>query len=223
MKLLRPLLAGLAIAFTATVFSQQMVSTPSGLSETPTPAPAATPEATATPAVEKPAFRPAAPAKVEAAPAPASPVKKASAEAKPTPKAEPVAAKPSGKMSVEATLKEMENNWEAAIVAHDAAVVGTLVASDFAGIDSRGRFVNKSALIAAVKADKDTYESAKNERLIVHFYGPSIAVVTGSARARGTTKGGKAFERKYRFTDTWVQRDGTWKCVASQASLFGGK
>jgi ketosteroid isomerase-like protein len=72
-----------------------------------------------------------------------------------------------------------------------------------------------------VKNDKDTYQVAKNEKVNVRFYGPTIAVVTGSTRSKGTTKAGKAFDRAYRYTDTWVQREGKWQCVASQDSLLG--
>ena len=71
-----------------------------------------------------------------------------------------------------------------------------------------------------MKNDKDTYASSKNEKLSVHVYGGTTAVVTGSVRAKGTVKNGQVFDRTYRYTDTWVQRDGKWQCVASQDSLL---
>jgi ketosteroid isomerase-like protein len=43
-----------------------------------------------------------------------------------------------------------------------------------------------------------------------------VAVVVGTAHEKGTGKDGKAFDRKLRFTDTWVERGGQWQCVASQ-------
>ena len=99
-------------------------------------------------------------------------------------------------------------------------MVDELVASDFSGVNSKGKFINKAALMAELKDDSDTYKSARNEKLNVRICGPSTAVVTGSARARGATKDGKSFDRTYRFTDTWVERDGKWQCVASQASIL---
>jgi len=34
---------------------------------------------------------------------------------------------------------------------------------------------------------------------------------------------GKAFDRTYRFTDTWMDRGGNWQCIASQESLVSQK
>ena len=61
-------------------------------------------------------------------------------------------------------------------MAHNAAIVDLLVAPDFAGVDRNGKFINKSAIIAEVKNDKDTYQVEKNEKVTVHLYGPTIAV-----------------------------------------------
>jgi hypothetical protein len=32
--------------------------------------------------------------------------------------------------------------------------------------------------------------------------------------------GGKPFERRYRFTDTWLQRSGRWQIIAAQDYLL---
>ena len=63
----------------------------------------------------------------------------------------------------------------------------------------------------------------KNDKLNVRIYSPNVAVVTGSAREIGTGKDGKAFDRSYKFTDTWVARGGKWQCVASHAMLTSKK
>jgi ketosteroid isomerase-like protein len=137
--------------------------------------------------------------------------------------AAPAAANAGKKMSVESSLKDLENAWEASIPNHDAAAVQSLIASDFSGVSSKGKFTSKSSLLKELKNDKDTYTSAKNEKLNVHLYGPNVAVVTGSAREKGTAKDGTVFDRTYRFTDTWVDRNGQWQCVASQTALVPGK
>jgi ketosteroid isomerase-like protein len=129
------------------------------------------------------------------------------------------AAKPGKKMSVEAAIKDNENKWEAAIASHDISFIQSVVADDFMGVYTDGKVQNKSALIAQSKKDKDTYKSAKLEKLSVHTYGPSVAVVVGTAREKGTDKDGKAFDRTFRYTDTWVDRNGQWQCVAGQVML----
>jgi|SRR6266566_6770024 len=90
------------------------------------------------------------------------------------------------------------------------------------GIPSKGKFINKSGLISAeIKSNKDTYTSTKNEKLNVRVFRPNVAVVTGTAREKGTGKDGKAFERTYAYTDTWMERNGQWQCIASQGMLLG--
>ncbi len=211
MKLITSLIGIAALSFITSAFAQEEETaspaseeTPSTtVEETPTPAPEA--KATATPA-EQPAAQ-----KKEKPAAPAS--------AKPT---SPAAAAPTKKTSVEATLKELESKWEASIVTHDASFLQSAVASDFVGISSKGKFINKSGLISAeIKSNKDTYTSTKNEKLNVRVFRPNVAVVTGTAREKGTGKDGKAFERTYAYTDTWMERNGQWQCIASQGMLLG--
>jgi ketosteroid isomerase-like protein len=180
------------------------------IQETPTPAPEAT---TATTPPEQPAAQ-----KKEKTAVPAANRKPAA----PTKVSSPAAIAPAKKGSVEATLKDNENRWEASYAAHDTSVAQSLVANDFAGVYWDGRVMNKSGVLSEIKKDKDTYKSAVNEKLATHSYGPNVAVVVGTTHEKGTTKDGKPFDRTFRFTDTWVQRGGQWQCVASQVMKVKG-
>jgi len=119
-------------------------------------------------------------------------------------------------------VKELENRWEASYAAHDVSVAQSLVSNDFIGVYWDGKVMGKSSLISQIKKDQDTYKSAKNEKLDVRSYGPNVSVVVGTAREKGTGKDGKAFDRTFRFTDTWVQRGGQWQCVASHVMKVKG-
>jgi ketosteroid isomerase-like protein len=120
------------------------------------------------------------------------------------------------------SVKDMENAWEAAVGKHEFATVEGFVAADFVGISSKGKFVNRSQMLAEFKGDKDTYKTAKNEKLNVQSFGPNVTVVTGRAREVGTGKDGKAFDRTFLFTDTWMMRGGKWQCIASQVNKVKG-
>lgn len=223
-KVVASLLMGIVVAFASLAPGQQMFRTPS-----PDAGSAPKEEGKGEPTVSVPTSEEQAPEpeRPPETPKPSAAPKKGKSQqkSKPTPAAaEPDTApapSPINRRNEEATLKELEDNWQSAIMAHNAAIVDLLVAPDFAGVDRNGKFINKSAIIAEVKNDKDTYQVEKNEKVNVHLYGPTIAVVTGSTRSKGTTKAGKAFDRAYRYTDTWVQREGKWQCVASQDSLLG--
>jgi ketosteroid isomerase-like protein len=212
MKLTIPLLSLAALTFATSAFAQQEETaspaseeTPSTtIEETPTP----TPETQAT-ATASPIEQPAAQQKEKTAIAP---------QRSPS----PAAATPAKKLGVEATLKDMENKWEVSIVAHDTSFLQSALASDFVGVSSEGKFMNKSRLIAEeIKNNKDTYTSAKSAKLHVRVFSPNIAVVTGTAREKGTGKDGKVFDRTYAFTDTWMEHNGQWQCIASQDMLLG--
>lgn len=216
MKFIMSLIAIAALSFVASAFAQE---------ESPSPSPdekasatvEAKPAATATPEDTK------AQKKEEAATtksaSPAAQKKETTAATTSTKSASPAAATASRKgMSTEAALRDMENKWEAAYASHDAVVVQSFIASDFAGVSPKFKFTNKSSLLSDFKKDKDTYQSAKNETLKVTSFGPNVAVVTGRAREKGTGKDGKPFDHTYYFTDTWMQRNGQWQCIASQAS-----
>jgi hypothetical protein len=118
--------------------------------------------------------------------------------------------------------KELENAWEAAIASHNSATLDGLIAADFVGVSSKNKFIGRSQVLSEVKGDKDTYKSAKNDKLNVKMFGPNVAVVTGRAREVGTGKDGKAFDRVFLFTDTWMMRGGKWQCIASQVSKIKG-
>jgi ketosteroid isomerase-like protein len=218
MKILIPILATTFLA--AMTFAQEESASPA---ESTSPAneekasatveetPAAKAEESTVPAAEKKA-EPAASSKATAT----STQKKeeATAEAKPS------AAAPMNTKGM--SVKEMENAWEAAVPTHNYSVVEGFVAADFAGVSSKGKFVNRSQMLAESKGDKDTYKSAKNEKLNVKMFGPDVAVVTGRTREVGTGKDGKAFDRTFLFTDTWMMRGGKWQCIASQVNKVKG-
>ena len=120
-------------------------------------------------------------------------------------------------------MKALEQRWEGSFLTHDISIIEQLVADDFVGTSSSGKVGNKTTMIAEARKDKNIYTSATSSDMTVHFFGPSVAVVTGIARESGKTQAGKAFSQAYRFTDTWVERNGEWQCVAASAMAMPKK
>jgi ketosteroid isomerase-like protein len=170
---------------------------------------------------EEPMVTPSPAAAKSAATSSTSPAKSAAASAT-KPAAAASSASTSKMTGKNLNPRDAENAWEAAVGKHDYSTVEGYVAADFTGVSSKNKFVNRSQMLGDFKGDKDTYKSAKNEKLNVQMYGNNVAVVTGRAREVGTGKDGKAFDRTYLFTDTWMMRGGKWQCVASQVSKIKG-
>src|ERR1043166_716838 len=150
--------------------------------------------------------------------APAGPKKSTSPS--PTKSAPPSAVMPTKKSTPEATLREIENKWEASFMTHDPSITKAYLADDYRGVSSKGKVMNKSSLLAEIKSDTDSYTSAKNGNMDVRVFGGQFAVITGTSTETGKGKDGTAFKRSFRWTDAWVLRKDQWQCVASQSMLL---
>ena len=112
----------------------------------------------------------------------------------------------------------LESGWNQAEVTHDARALNMLIAENFAYTDSDGTFMDKQQWLAHVSKGTDEYEDLGNSAMKVHVFG-TAAVVTGIYHEKIKVHG-KMVARSGRFTDTWVQEQRVWKCVASQATLL---
>ena len=128
-----------------------------------------------------------------------------------------------GDTSVSGTVRRLENRWQEAIRKHDVDTIDELVAADFVGTSSTGKVGSKSTLLSQMRRDKNEYKTAEARSMSVKAQGDDVAIVTGIARESGTTPDGKHFTNSRRFTDTWVKRDGKWRCVASHTTAIPKK
>ena len=127
--------------------------------------------------------------------------------------------------AVETKLKEMEDSWAASQLQkdHGASAVEGMLASDYAGVGSKGEIRNKASQIEHIKNDTDTYTASKNDKMDVHVYGADVATVCGTSTEKGKDKDGKEFSRSFAWVDTWMQRNGKWECIASGGTPVGEK
>ena len=112
------------------------------------------------------------------------------------------------------TLLRLEDSWASALVKRDSVVFNRLLAPGFVYTEN-DQLMNRAAVIRSVVAGPDTVTAAHNDSMVVHRYGAVTAVVTGWLVVEGRNASG-AFERRYRFTDTWVKRAGRWQIVAAE-------
>lgn len=117
----------------------------------------------------------------------------------------------------ERAVLDLEEGWAKAVVKRDAATFKRLLAPGFVYTED-DRVQNGDQLTRDVVSGTDTVTDARNEDLKTHTYGNTM-VVTGWLIMRGRSSG-KPFERRYRFTDTWLKRDGRWQIIAAQDYLL---
>jgi ketosteroid isomerase-like protein len=123
---------------------------------------------------------------------------------------------PRSATAVERNLFRLEDEWTRALVRRDAAAFDRLLAPRFVYTEN-DQVMTRAQLIDALTRGADTVDSAANEDMKAYVYG-NTAVVTGWLVVRGRGQDG-AFNRRYRYTDTWVNRGGRWQVMAAQDYL----
>jgi Domain of unknown function (DUF4440) len=110
-------------------------------------------------------------------------------------------------------LLKLEDDWASALVKRDRVTFERLLADGFVYTEN-DQTMDRATVLNSVVAGADTVVVAHNEQLQVHRFGAVTAVVTGWLVVGGRGVTGE-FQRRYRFTDTWVKR-GRWQIVAAQ-------
>lgn len=117
---------------------------------------------------------------------------------------------------VEDEIKKQEQNWAQATLKEGAAAVDQYEADDIIDTDPTGRVTDKAQDKADLSSGDLKFQSMELSDLTVHVYG-NTAVAAGINTVKGTYKG-QDISAKYRFTDTWVKRNGKWQVAASQGT-----
>lgn len=117
-------------------------------------------------------------------------------------------------------LLYMEQDWNDASMRRDGDWTERNYASFASDISSRnGGIETKSEAVASARSSKIMYDALDLSDVQVRVEG-DVGVVTGVNRVRGKDEQGKAFDRRTRFTDTFIKRDGRWQVWATQGTVI---
>jgi ketosteroid isomerase-like protein len=117
----------------------------------------------------------------------------------------------------EGQILALENAWNQAELQHDPAALELILTDDFVITEPDGSLQTKLEHMTSTKDMSYHYDVLVSEGFRIKVYG-TVAVVTGTYHEKGSSKG-THFDRRGRFTDTWIRLGGTWRCVASHDSL----
>ncbi len=110
----------------------------------------------------------------------------------------------------------LENVWNNAEKAGNAAALGLILDDAMVYIDEDGSLLTKAQFLEHAKQAGPELLTLVTDAMSVYVYGET-ALVAGTYRVSGTSRG-KPFRREGRFIDTWVLKNGSWMCVAAQAT-----
>ena len=113
-------------------------------------------------------------------------------------------------------ITALEDDWIKGVIKRDAKAFSRLLAPGFLYTEN-DQVSTRDQLIKDIITGSDTVTSGRNEDLTVTPHG-NTAIATGWLIMKGRGKAG-AFERRYRYTDTWMKLDGRWRIIAAQDYL----
>jgi ketosteroid isomerase-like protein len=119
--------------------------------------------------------------------------------------------------SAASRILALEDKWNAAYKRGDVATMGSLLAEDFIITVEDGSTLSKSGYIAHNGDSTVHVEVTEMSGQNVRMHG-NTAIVTGAYHEKGVSDG-KPYEYRDRFTDVWMNRNGSWQVVASHYSI----
>lgn len=117
-------------------------------------------------------------------------------------------------------LKQLEREWDDAIVRKDLGALDRIIDDDFILIDDAGRITRKKELLEQIKTPDLVIKPFETEDVTVRIYGDT-AILTGRFTQQGEYKG-QSFTVHSRYTDVYIRRKGNWKAVSAHASTIKG-
>jgi ketosteroid isomerase-like protein len=115
-----------------------------------------------------------------------------------------------------AQVLALEKAWNQAYKAGDTNALSAILDNSLVLVEDDGSLKTKSEFLAGVKKAKVNEEQVAPESLTVRVFG-NTAIAIGVIAVK-ETKGGKTFIHRERFIDTWINKNGSWICIATDAT-----
>ena len=106
----------------------------------------------------------------------------------------------------------LEKAWNQAYKLGDTKALAAILDPNIVLIEDDGSLKTRAEFLATVKAATSNEEQVMPETLTVHVFGKT-AIAVGAIGVKG-----KSGVRRERFIDTWIEKNGTWVCVATDAT-----
>lgn len=117
---------------------------------------------------------------------------------------------------LEEALKLQADAWDVAIVNKDRRAIAANMADSFMLIDSDGGTADKEQFVQNIVAEDLSINPYTVNDFKIRIY-ENTALLTGTTDMYGTHKG-RPFTSHYRYLDTYVNDNGTWKVVHVQTT-----
>ncbi len=124
---------------------------------------------------------------------------------------------PTDKAVVLKQLYDLEYSWCAADLKGDKAAMERILATEYVGNNADGTKQTRQQYLSSMKADQNNRTCSYSDFSLGQS--ANYAVIIGYNTVRGRDANGP-FTEKYKFTDTFVWRDGRWQATDSKSQLL---
>jgi len=115
-----------------------------------------------------------------------------------------------------AQVLALEKVWNQAYKAGDTKALASLLDNSLVLVEDDGSLKTKAEFLASIKAPTSNEEQVAPESLTVRVFGKTaIAIGVIAVKAK---ENGKTVVRRERFIDTWINKNGSWVCIATDAT-----
>jgi ketosteroid isomerase-like protein len=110
----------------------------------------------------------------------------------------------------------LEKLWNQAYKAGDAKALASILDNSLVLVEDDGSLKTKADFLSSIKGPTANEEQVAPESLTVRVFG-NTAIAIGVIGVK-SKQGGKTVTRRERFIDTWLNRNGNWVCIATDAT-----
>ncbi len=119
----------------------------------------------------------------------------------------------------ENAVLQAERDLATAYLNNEDGAIAHYVMEDYTLTNSTGKITTRANDLDEARKKDPKYDVFENNDMTVRTHGDT-AVVTGRRHMKGTA-GGKPFDSKFQFTDTFVKDAGRWRLLAGHVSKRG--
>jgi len=110
----------------------------------------------------------------------------------------------------------LERLWNQAYKAGDTRALASMLDNSLVLVEDDGSLKTKAEFLASIKGPTANEEQVAPESLTVRVF-DKTAIAIGVIAVK-VKQNGKTVTRRERFIDTWMNRNGTWVCIATDAT-----
>ncbi|MGH8273932.1 MAG: nuclear transport factor 2 family protein [Terriglobia bacterium] len=108
-------------------------------------------------------------------------------------------------------ITAVEKMWSDTSCGPPQPALKAALAEDFEGTSTKGKRYDRTNAWGP-----GTNRDCRLQKIRVHFFGDSLAVVYGNESSIGKKKDDSEWKRCLVWTDTWLKRNGKWKIIAAE-------